>query len=114
MLRTPYRAQRTPVSSDEPAMKRVAVQLQTPTPRLDRHPHGHPCNAATSYRSRPHLMRAKAAVRGIAAGSDIALIQGNPKKMIRAINQAIKKGKISRAAAAVASARRIISVQSRF
>lgn len=55
----------------------------------------------------------KAAVRAIAAGSDIALIQGNTKTMVRAIKKAIKSGEISRDAA-VASARRIVAVQSRF
>ncbi len=55
----------------------------------------------------------RAAVRAIAAGSDIALVQGNPKRMIRAIKKAIKKGTISREVA-VASAKRIVAIQSRF
>ncbi|NQU37895.1 MAG: hypothetical protein HQ526_09925 [Actinobacteria bacterium] len=55
----------------------------------------------------------EAAVRAIAAGSDLALIQGDTKKMVRALQKAIKRGKISRDAA-VASARRIVAAQSRF
>lgn len=57
--------------------------------------------------------QARAAVRAIAAGSDLALVQGNTKGTVKALSRAIKSGEISRDAA-VASVERIIDVQTRF